>query len=86
MLSPGNDHVRLQHDPFESYSGFMKFKKNPMQNAFGDGIAMGEIVVPIHEHFRLNDRHQAGGLAMRRVTGQRLRISGDRVIAWAMGV
>ena len=52
-----------------------------VQHARGDVIRALDRVRPVHEHLGLDDRHDPGLLAERRVAGERMRVRPDAVLA-----
>ena len=49
-----------------------------LQHPFGDLVAGVDVVVAVHQHFGLDDRHDAVLLAERRIARQRVRVGIDR--------
>ena len=49
-----------------------------LQHARGDLVAAVDVVIAIHQHFRLDDRHDLRGLAQRGVARQRMGVDADR--------
>ena len=52
-----------------------------MSSHFGDLIAAVDVVIAVHQHFGLDDRHDAFVLAQRGIAGERMRIGADAGIA-----
>ena len=49
-----------------------------MSTAVGDVVAAVDVVVAVHQHFGLDDRHDLRGLAERGVARERVRVGVDR--------
>ena len=53
-----NDHVRLEQHSFERDTLLEEGMENSVENHAGDLLAALDRVRPVHEYFRLDDRHE----------------------------
>ena len=80
-LLAGDRHVRLEHHAFERDAVEEQRLEGFLEHPAGDLDAAVDIVAAVHQHFRLDDRHDAFALAQRGVAGERMRIGADAGVA-----
>ena len=68
----------LQHHAFEFDALDAQFLERLVQHALGHIMAAVDVVIAVHQHFRLHDRHDLRRLAQRRIARQRMRVDADR--------
>src|SRR5256714_952932 len=76
-----NDHVGLEHHAFEGDLLIVELLERGLNRPFGDRVAAVDVVVAVHQHFRLDDRHDPLVLAERRIARERMRVGHDAVVA-----
>jgi hypothetical protein len=74
-------HVRLEQRLLVHHPLGVERRKGGVQRRLGDLEAPVDRVVAVHEHFRLDDRHQAGFLAQGRIPGEGLGVGLQAVTA-----
>src|SRR6266700_566738 len=77
----GNRHVRLEHDAFERDAVIVEFLERRLECPLTRRIAAIDVVIAIHQDFRLDDRNDLLLLTKRRVARERMRIRLDASIA-----
>src|SRR5262249_17897062 len=70
-------HVWFEQHSFERDASLEEGVEHSVENHSGDLLATLNRVRPVHEHFRLHDRHKILLLAEGGVSHQRMRISSD---------
>ncbi len=71
-------HIGLQHNAFEEDALLVERGEDRTQHDLAHIVAALERVAAVHQHFRLDDRHDIGFLAERRIARQRLGVGEDR--------
>ncbi len=71
-------HVGFQDHAFQRDALDPQFLERLVEDALGHLNAAVDVVIAVHQHFRLDDRHDLRGLAQCRITGQRMRVDADR--------
>ena len=77
-LLAGDRHVGLQDHAFQRHALHAQFLERLVEHALRHLVAAVDVVVAVHQHFRLDDRHDLRLLAQRRVARKRVRIDADR--------
>ena len=75
---PEIDHVGFQDHAFQRDALDPQFLKRLVEHALRHFITAVDVVIAVHQHFRLDDRHDLRGLAQRGVTRQRMGVDVDR--------
>ena len=81
-LLAGDDHVRLEDHALERDARVVELAEHRALRPLGDLVAALDGVAgvrAVHQHLRLDDRHDAGFLAQRRIAGERVRVGLDAV-------
>ncbi len=78
---PGTTMFGLRHRAFELHPRVIELLVEHLQGELGDLGAAVDVVIAVHDHFRLDDRHDAFVLAERGIAGERMRIGIDASIA-----
>ncbi|CEE78298.1 hypothetical protein XAC2852_710026 [Xanthomonas citri pv. citri] len=73
----GDHHRGLQDGALEHDVLLIQRTEQRAQRGFGHFVAGFDVVAAVHDHFRLDHRHQALFLAQRSVTRQRMRVGLD---------
>ena len=82
LLLAGDHHIGLQDHAFQR-DPLEPLLEGLLEHALGHFVAAVDVVVAVHQHFGLDDRHDLRGLAQRGVTRQRMGID---VIAVMLGI
>ena len=83
-LLAGDRHVRLEHDAFERDALAVELLELRLEHRGGDLVAAVDVVVAVHQHLGLDDRHDLRRLAERGVARERMRVGVDRGVAVGM--
>ena len=70
-------HVGLEHHAFEQHAVLVELVEHAIEHLIGHLLAALDRMAAVHQHFRLDDRHDVVLLAQRCVARQRLRICTD---------
>ena len=77
---PGNHHVHLQQGAGEIDPMVAELRVEPIQRAPGGVLTRREVVLPVHQGLRLDDRDDLGFLAERGVARHRVTVRDHREI------
>ena len=80
-LLAGDRHVRLEHDAFQRDALAIELLELRLEHRLGDLEAAVDVVIAVHQHLGLDDRHDLRRLAERGVARQRMGVGVDRGVA-----
>ena len=80
-LLAGDHHVGLEDGLLQRHLGVIELLVDLLQHPLGHHLAGVDVVLAVHQHLGLDDRHQPALHAQRRIARQRLRVGVDRGVA-----
>ena len=79
-IRAGNDHVGFQDRAFQHHALIEQFRIKALQSELGHLVAAVDIMVAIHDDFRLHDGNNVRFLAQHRIARERVHVRVDAVL------